>query len=414
MKRKNTWRCLSFVVFFVFLMGSYPVYASNFNDVSKSHRAYKEITYLAENNIVQGLGGGNFKPNVQLKRSEAAVMLSRMLELDGTQRKTTFKDVVKTSFASGYIQSAVEHNLINGFADGTFRPNEIITRGQMAILLDNAFNLESTENNYFIDKPKGSRAYTAINNIAAAGISDGIDGKSFKSHSLLTRSDFSLFLSRALNHDFRVSVAPIEVIKVIIDPGHGGKSNVQYEKGSGDPGAIGNGLYEKDINLDTSLRIEEYLDNQYVNNAVIDVVLTRSEDVFLSLSQRVDIANKNKADAFVSIHANAFNGIANGTETYYYSSSSSSNEQLSLIRAESKKLAEAIQIRMLEQLNMADRGVKGSNFHVLRENTRMPSTLVELGFIDNKSDAKKLGSPQWREKAAKAISLGIQDYINQK
>lgn len=381
---------IAIIVILFFFTGKVSTFAAVFSDIDSNYRAYTEISYLEDNDIIKGKGDGTFDPNGYLKRSEAAAMLGRALGLDGRQTNTAFRDVSKGSFASGYIQSAFEQEIINGTGNGKFSPNDTVTRGQMAIMIDNAYSLEPTSNDYFLDKPLGGSSFDSINRVAASGISNGIDGWMFEPHGLLTRADFAVFLARAIEPSFRVSAVPINSNIIVIDAGHGGHDN----------GANGFGLLEKDINLKTALKVEEKL-----HDAGFKVVMTRSTDEFLELSERVDVAYEANGDAFVSIHSNAFDGSAKGTETYYYSSS---------VRKESQKLATAIQERMMEMLDMIDRGVKGANFHVLRENLRMPSALVELGFIDNRSDSTKLSSSAWRDKASTAISLGIIDYFKQK
>ena len=179
---------------------------------------------------------------------------------------------------------------------------------------------------------------------------------------------------------------------LVIDAGHGGTN----------PGASGLGLLEKTVNLDTAQRLKEKL-----AKAPFKIIMTREEDTFPSLSERVSLAKKAKGNLFISIHSNSSNGSGHGTETYY--NSAANNPYVS----DSILLANAIQKRLVEEGNLTDRGVKNGNLHVLRENN-MPSVLVELGFIDNKSDNIKLKSATRRQTAAQAIYWGILDYYKQK
>src|SRR5690606_8345479 len=130
------------------------------------------------------------------------------------------------------------------------------------------------------------------------------------------------------------------------------------------------------------------------------VVMTRHDDTFLELSERVAVAHRHNADVFISIHSNAATPTANGTETLWNSTHASSD---------SKKLAEEIQKELIKKLKTRDRGAKEGNFHVIR-NTRMPSVLVEVGFVTNAEEAKKLASPSFREDAAEAIFQGIKNF----
>jgi len=142
---------------------------------------------------------------------------------------------------------------------------------------------------------------------------------------------------------------------------------------------------------------------KYFQQTPIPVKLTRETDVFVTLQNRVKFAQQNKGDVFLSIHANAHNGSANGTETYYYSAAKNSKV------GESKALTTYIHKRMIEAWGLTDRNVKKGNLHVLRENT-MPATLIEMGFIDNKKDNAYLASAERREQMARGIFLGTLDY----
>lgn len=176
-------------------------------------------------------------------------------------------------------------------------------------------------------------------------------------------------------------------VLVVIDPGHGGK----------DPGAVGlGGLQEKDVILPISLDVSQLLKQQGV-----EVMLTRNADYFVSLQGRTNMANRARADIFVSIHANAVGGgrtNVNGLEVYY---------------AGSRDLAEAIHRSIIRRINVRDRGVKQARFYVLR-NSRMPASLVEVGFVTGSEDNPKLRDPAYRRQMAQAIAQGILDYIQQK
>ncbi|MDM5157511.1 PA14 domain-containing protein [Bacillus sp. DX1.1] len=201
------------------------------------------------------------------------------------------------------------------------------------------------------------------------------------------------------------NVDPLNGKAIIIDPGHGGVDN-------GHEG-LGNGMDEDAVVLDASLRVRELFNRK----SPFKVLLTRDGDwrpgntAAESLKKRVEFAQQNNGDIFVSIHANGFNGDANGSESYYWSgrSSRSGNPHVE----ESKLLSEKIQKRLVEALETKDRGVKEGDLHVLRENT-MPATLIELAFIDNEADNEKLVSEYWRQRAAEAIYSGILDYYESK
>ena len=174
---------------------------------------------------------------------------------------------------------------------------------------------------------------------------------------------------------------------VMIDPGHGGR----------DPGAIGLGnVYEKNVILPISQEVARILQQQGVR-----VSMTRSDDRFISLQGRAQMANRSGADLFVSIHANAMprnRSDVNGLETYYYSSG--------------RRLAATIHRSILQNVNIGDRGVKRARFYVLRR-TSMPAVLVEVGFLTGVVDSVNLRDPNYRSQMAQAIANGILQYIQQ-
>ncbi len=174
---------------------------------------------------------------------------------------------------------------------------------------------------------------------------------------------------------------------VVIDPGHGGK----------DPGAIGlNGVQEKDVIMPISQYVKRYLEQQGVR-----VLMTRTSDYFVSLQGRTTMANRAGADLFVSIHANSMGKgrpDVNGFEIYYYGSPG---------------LSQSIHRQVVSSINVKDRRVRRSRFYVLR-NSRMPSTLVETGFVSGYEDNAKLINPAFQQQMAQAIARGILEYLQQR
>lgn len=132
-------------------------------------------------------------------------------------------------------------------------------------------------------------------------------------------------------------------------------------------------------------------------------VASRSDDHFLTLEERVAKASANQADLFVSIHVNSGVASASGTETYFQSDYEGEN---------SRRLASDIQSQLVSSLQTRDRGVKESDFYVITY-SQMPSVLTELGFMTNSSEADKLGSEEYQQKAADAIVTGIDSYYDQ-
>lgn len=172
-------------------------------------------------------------------------------------------------------------------------------------------------------------------------------------------------------------------MRVFIDPGHGGS----------DPGAIGpTGVRESAVALAVGLRVAKLC------VAWAQPVLSRHENVPLSLQQRAALANDAGADLFVSVHANAFTTpAAHGTETYHFPGS-----------ANGRALAQAIHPRLVAATGRRDRGIKTARFAVLRL-TRMPAVLLELAFITNPEEEALLADTQWQDTVAAAIDAGLRE-----
>jgi N-acetylmuramoyl-L-alanine amidase len=217
-----------------------------------------------------------------------------------------------------------------------------------------------------------------------------------------------------------------KVYKVILDPGHGGE----------DPGAVGpTGLKEKVVTLAVALEVADLLKDE----AGIDVYLTRTDDRFIPLDQRTEMANQWRGDLFVSIHANAaFNQRASGIETFFNSrypygegaaevaarenaplgADDVSGEVKAILwdlvqdryRDESNELSHFVQRQLYQATYLEDRGVKSAGFYVLR-GAAMPAILVEVGFISNPWEEQKLRKEEFRKEIALGIFRGIKDYL---
>lgn len=197
---------------------------------------------------------------------------------------------------------------------------------------------------------------------------------------------------------FKVGQPTLEGKVIVIDPGHG---SIQ-PGGWSDPGAVGpSNLYERDVVLDIAKRLAKKLEAQGAK-----VILTRTGDTNLTLAGRAEIANKNNADIFVSIHCNAHtNRSVGGTSTYYYGEVGGQRE----VR---KKLAQAVQQELVKAIGLRNIGILEANFAVLRH-TKVPSILVETAFISNPQEEKLLATAEFREKIAEGICNGILKYFLQ-
>lgn len=180
--------------------------------------------------------------------------------------------------------------------------------------------------------------------------------------------------------------------KVFIDAGHGGK----------DPGAVSNGLQEKDIVLAVSLAIKQQLESQYDG---VQVLLCRSSDVFLELKERTDKANAAEADLLLSIHCNAGGG-AGGFETFRYTSASTASTSF-------QNVLHAEIMAALKPVGVIDRGKKSKNLYMVRE-SKMPAVLTENLFIDVATDAARLKRPEVIEAIIQGHVSGIAKYLGLK
>ncbi|MEK5039771.1 N-acetylmuramoyl-L-alanine amidase [Sporosarcina sp. FSL K6-3457] len=558
-----------------------------FKDVTPNKEYYEQVNYIAGLGIIKGYeenGVTTFKPGNNLTRAQAAKMLViAAKKQDIPTPSIQFKDVKAGTEQYDYVSRAVSLGYFKVGANGNFKPNENLKRGEMGNALAVAFNLSEK---ITIERPMMmtdiSKDYgyaERINGLYYAGVTKGDSGK-FLPNNFLTRSQFSLFLARAMDDQFALSVTfpeqtsrtyfakvtttggdvlnvrtlpsvdgsvihklnsgeivevvgqsgdwllilfdngegyinsrytievgtetppevkpPVEVVPPVVEPeeplepvepsipddsddanqevpelpshtanltgkvtvkslniresastdsavidtltlgqtvevlsleGYWAKIYVNSKTGyvhktylkllnkadnplkdriivldpghgAHDPGASNNKVTEKSITLKVALLVEDKL-----KNAGANVIMTRSNDTFLTLEERTEFAKKNYAETFVSIHVNsATSKSANGTETYFDSS-------LNANSAESKALATLIQKNLVKDANMTDRGVKDERFYVIR-NTNVASVLIELAFISNADDFKKLTSDSFLEIYAESIYQGLVQYYS--
>jgi N-acetylmuramoyl-L-alanine amidase len=244
--------------------------------------------------------------------------------------------------------------------------------------------------------------------------------------------NFVVPVKRGFSRYLEEDITRLRIAAVIIDPGHGGK----------DPGAVGNHTIngkslksvEKEITLEVSKGLYELLSSAYPDKRIL---MTRSGDTYPSLEDRVDIANsvslkENEAIIYISVHANAsLNRSARGYEVWYLSPEyrrtlvdrekfTDSAEVIHIFNdmleeeftTESITIARFILNRFTETLgtSLPARGLKAENWYVVR-NARMPSVLVELGFVTNPDDARLMADPGHLKKFSEALYKGISDFV---
>ncbi|PZO40073.1 MAG: N-acetylmuramoyl-L-alanine amidase [Pseudanabaena frigida] len=174
---------------------------------------------------------------------------------------------------------------------------------------------------------------------------------------------------------------------IFVDAGHGGN----------DPGAVANGVQEKDVVLPISLKL-----GQALQSMGYTVYYTRTNDVEIDLEPRVAAAERINADVFVSIHANSLapgNSGISGIETYHSRNSTVGQE-----------LASYVHSQIVSATGASDRSVRGAGFYVIAK-TSMPAILVETGFVTNPAEARNLSSPDYQKRMADAIARGIDRFM---
>lgn len=179
-----------------------------------------------------------------------------------------------------------------------------------------------------------------------------------------------------------------DAVRIVVDAGHGGK----------DPGTLWGDVYEKDINLAIAQKLEQVLQAEGY-----EVIMTRNGDVKLGLEERVQIAEKNRADLFVSIHQNALehDNVTSGIEIYCNESAD----------PDSGKLADSIHTYLLDATGAVDKGVrKDSDFYVV-QNASMPACLIETGFLTADKEREKLLDEAYQSQAAQGIADGIREFL---
>ena len=241
-----------------------------------------------------------------------------------------------------------------------------------------------------------------------------------EAHAAQPTSDGERSLTRALG---------LKIGRIVVDAGHGGH----------DTGTVAaNGLMEKDLVLDVAQRLGRLLQTRMG----AEVIYTRDDDSFVPLETRTAIANQQQADLFISIHANSSaDRKARGIETYYLNFTSSADalevaarenavseksvhELQDLVKKialrdkieESREFATDVQASLYQSLSLRDRGLRDRGVRkapfIVLIGANMPSILAEISFLSNPTDARKLQTPEYRQKIAEALYRGVTKYAS--
>lgn len=435
-----------------------PKAKPSFKD-SQNHWAAPYIAAVEKAGAIRGDGTGKFNPSSQMNRASMASMLVQAYSLDKKiigELPTQFKDL-ESHWGKEKANILVALGISNGTGAG-WNPEGTVTRAEAAQFIAMADkNKTNTSKRMYMDRkfityhqPSLSSGITDVQHdpqmvvvteqradgwlkvVTSKGekwtpltektyaINEGFTAYAEASHSSKVLGTYNAQKVTVIEENgswIRIRMGAgfqwvdknqlnpvkqgnfLEGKAIIIDPGHGGVD-------SGNPG-----YYEKESQtvLDVSLRLQKIFEKK----TPFTVLLTRTDDTRPgtsaadSLKKRVEFAQQNNGDIFVSIHGNGSAGKdGHGTETFYYGASTrATNPNVE----ESRLLAEKIQKRLVNALDTTDRGVKNGDLYVVRENT-MPAVLAELAFVDNKSDADKIATSAQRQRAAEAVYQGILDY----
>jgi N-acetylmuramoyl-L-alanine amidase len=222
--------------------------------------------------------------------------------------------------------------------------------------------------------------------------------------------------------------------RIVVDPGHGGA-----QEGATSP----TGLLEKDVSLQVARRVRDHLEE-----IGAQVLMTRDEDQSMPLSERVEFANKQRPDLFVSIHCNAMptrrtRARVHGIETYFLSANASNataraaadreNAEAPAARGargdstlafilhdlarteahqDSSRLAYAIHQKLIASTGGSDRGVLQAPFYVLN-GVQAPAVLIEVGYISHPEEGSRLGRAEYQERLATAITEGVRAFLSE-
>lgn len=184
------------------------------------------------------------------------------------------------------------------------------------------------------------------------------------------------------------SQEPLKGKTIVLDPGHGGID-------VGTTSIIG--THEKTLTLETAKVVEQKLENAGAN-----VIMTRTNDIYISLPQRAEVANKNHADAFISFHYNWINDPSvNGLTDFYYQKTKDNSLALDILN------------EVVKTTGLNNIGTRYDELSVLRNNLQ-PSTLIELGFLSNKQEDLAVESSTYRDNVVQGVYLGLLDYFSNK
>lgn len=223
-----------------------------------------------------------------------------------------------------------------------------------------------------------------------------VRGEAYITVSFIRSAEYTI-LSRPTDDKITLSLRRDTNIKssdrvIVIDPGHGGS----------DPGAVQNGVREKDVNFPISLKLNKVLQDKGYNT-----IMTRYDDSALSLYDRAKVANEVQADLFISIHANSNdNSSITGIQVLYHS-----KDKANVKKEETLALAQIMMDEITKGTGAQNRGLLARERTVVIRDTNMPSVLIETGFLTNSEEAKLLQTEEYQNLMVESIIKGIERYF---
>lgn len=484
MSLKKTSILFSFLAIAIFAIFSSEAYASQrFADVPSTHEAFHQINYLEDRGIIEGYsenGTRVFKLYQHVTRGQAAKMVvlgAGYKPLKVTQSSFIDIDPKTEPELSGYVEKAMSLGLFNEVPDKRFKPHTPLTRGEMSKVVATAFKLDLEEYasypSPFCDITSDHPYFKYINALYYNGISQGSKGK-FNPDSYLTRMQFSLFVARAMDKQFRLTVKPVNAqnpcqhqtapektdtigratvnnlnvrseanhrseiigklnrgdeIYVISIDGWWAKVNYQGSIGYVHKTYLkllsqsGSKVKNRIIVLDPGHggkdpgAVKGKYAEKRIALAVANVVKRKLENdgaiVYMTREGDTYPTLQDRVDFAHKHYAEMFVSIHVNSAS---SSSAKGTETYYSISAndnelEDRALATNINNEIVKQANMQNRGVKRADYYVIRHSV-FPSVLVELGFITNNEDLSKLVNSNYQQVFGNAIYQGIVHYYS--
>lgn len=291
--------------------------------------------------------------------------------------KSDYKDIVQQTIVEGNLDADVTNKIMIPLPKGIGESNTVIKKD----IANKKVNISFPQMTTQYDTSKVVNNSTDVKNVHFSSSSSMINIE-------LNLSQFkdcdSCFDNGILYLSFQNPSDQGKPV-IVIDPGHGGN----------DVGAIQNGIYEKDIDLQVCMALKELLDNENVI-----VYFTRTDDSFPSVEQRVDFVNAIMPDLFISVHSNWYkNSSVSGTSVLYNKKDNATYS--------SKWLSNIINEEVVKSCNTQDKGtIIGNDIHIVR-NSKVPVALLEVGFMSNSYDFGLISSTEGQEKVAQGINKGI-------